>query len=183
MVYYQSWFGCKTIISSEDIVKTVIFWTYKPSLWPSPCKQQPHFWGVRLHSVCTMIPSWVTKGWVVMKISPKQLKVLMTLTLDSAIQYIHWTLDDLPSNYVWLQEYSRQSYFDYTELSLWPLLWKQKHIFHMTLWPMMVHIHTKSGYKRLCRSEDILGANYWQSNSNIPPSLPMEKLGGGGGGV
>ena len=74
MIYYQSTFGCKTITSSEDIVKTVIFWTYKPSLWPSPWKQQPHFFGGWDYTQqwCTTIPSWVTKGWVVEKISPRQ---------------------------------------------------------------------------------------------------------------
>ena len=34
MLYYQTGFGCKWTSSLEDIVKIVIFWIYKPSLWP-----------------------------------------------------------------------------------------------------------------------------------------------------
>ena len=34
MLYYQTKFGCKWTSSLEDIVNIVMFWLYKPSLWP-----------------------------------------------------------------------------------------------------------------------------------------------------
>ena len=34
MLYYHSEFGCNRTSSLEDIVEIVIFWLYKPSLWP-----------------------------------------------------------------------------------------------------------------------------------------------------
>ena len=34
VLYYQTMFGCKWTNNLEDIVKIVIFWSYKPLLWP-----------------------------------------------------------------------------------------------------------------------------------------------------
>ena len=34
MLYYQAELGCNRTSSLEDIVEIVIFWLYKPSLWP-----------------------------------------------------------------------------------------------------------------------------------------------------
>ena len=41
MLYNQSKSGCKQTSSLEYIIKTVIFWLYKPSLWPWRWTQEP----------------------------------------------------------------------------------------------------------------------------------------------
>ena len=46
MIYTQIEFGCKRLTGLEltkDIVETVIFWLYKPTLWPWPWRQNPIF--------------------------------------------------------------------------------------------------------------------------------------------
>ena len=46
MISYQIEFGCKRLIGLElikDIVETVIFWLYKPTLWPWPWTHNPFF--------------------------------------------------------------------------------------------------------------------------------------------
>ena len=46
MIYIQTEFGCKRLSGLElikDIVETVIFWLYKPTLWPWPWRQNPIF--------------------------------------------------------------------------------------------------------------------------------------------
>ena len=40
MMYHQTKFGCQGINSSDNIVARVIFWSYEPSLWPWPWRQQ-----------------------------------------------------------------------------------------------------------------------------------------------
>ena len=55
MLYYQTKFGCKWTSSLEDIVKIVIFWLYKPSLWLWHWTQWTNFfcmalWLMMLHN-------------------------------------------------------------------------------------------------------------------------------------
>ena len=46
----------------KDIVGTVIFWLYKPTLWPWSCRQNPIFsHDILAHGGCTIMPSLVTK--------------------------------------------------------------------------------------------------------------------------
>ena len=46
--------------------------------------------------------------------------------------------------------------------SLWLCPWRHKPIFWKTIWPMMMHPHTKFGSKRFSDSEDIVWTNvYW----------------------
>ena len=65
-IYIQIEFGCKRLTGLElikDIVETVIFWLYKPTLWPLNLKIESHFFA--WHSGwwwCTTIPNLVTKG-------------------------------------------------------------------------------------------------------------------------
>ena len=43
MLYYQTKFGCKRTSCLEDRVEIVIFWLYKPLLWPWHWRQLSHF--------------------------------------------------------------------------------------------------------------------------------------------
>ena len=45
--------------------------------------------------------------------------------------------------------------------------------FHIVLWHMMVHHHTKSGYRRLSTSENILQT---KTDRNVQPSLEKVTL-------
>ena len=70
VVYQQTKFGCKNIISSEDIVETVILWLYKPLWWPWPWRQYLNSFAWHSGSgLCTTIPALDTKSWAVQKIS------------------------------------------------------------------------------------------------------------------
>ena len=66
MIYHYIEFGCKRLICLKlikDIVETVIFWLYKPTLWPWPWRQNHSFFAWHSDSWgCTTIPSLVTKG-------------------------------------------------------------------------------------------------------------------------
>ena len=161
MIYHQTRFGWKRIISSEDVVKTVAFWLYT-SLWPWPWRQQPNcfawhgclWWRITITSLVQKIEQF-------RKHNPnKQLKFwtfAVSLTLNTAIQYFHWTL--------WLTMICHHTEFgckriisseDIVETVIFwlykPLLWlwpwrQQTHVFGMTLWPRMMHCHTKFAYK------------------------------------
>ena len=71
MLYYQTKFGWKWTSSLEDIVKIVIFWLYKPSLWPWPQWTNFSEWQSSLRC-CINTPGLVTKCSVVQKISSGQ---------------------------------------------------------------------------------------------------------------
>ena len=73
MQYYQTKSGCKWTSSLGDKVEIVIFWLYKPSLWPWHWTQQTNFsaWHFSLWC-CIIIPGPVTKCSVVQKISSRQ---------------------------------------------------------------------------------------------------------------
>ena len=67
MLYYQSKFGCKPTSSLEATTEIVIFWLYKPSLWPWHWTQWTNFSarnsGLRC---CITIPGLATKCSVVL---------------------------------------------------------------------------------------------------------------------
>ena len=70
MLYYQTKFGCKWTRSSEGRVEIVMFWLYKPSLWPCHWRQWINFSAWHSSSwCCIIIPSLVSKWSVVQKIS------------------------------------------------------------------------------------------------------------------
>ena len=56
MLYYQTKFTCKETSSLEDIAEIVIFWLYKPTLWPWHWRQWTNFsaW----HSAYDKTPSY-----------------------------------------------------------------------------------------------------------------------------
>ena len=55
--------------------------------------------------------------------------------------------------------------------------------FHKTLWLMIIHCHTKSGYKRLSSSGDTAPTKFWHKDSDQINSLhpTLLQLHGGGG--
>ena len=73
MLYYQTKFGCKPTSSLEDATEIVIFWLYKPSLWPWHWTQWTNFsaWHSGLW-FCISIPGLVTKCSAVQKILSRQ---------------------------------------------------------------------------------------------------------------
>ena len=73
MLYYQTKFGCKPTSSLKDTTEIVIYWLYKPSLWPWHWTLWINFsaWHSGLWC-CFIIPGLVTKCSVVPKISSGQ---------------------------------------------------------------------------------------------------------------
>jgi len=64
MIYTQIEFGCKRLIGLElikDIVETVIFWSYKPTLWP--WRQNPIFFlhDIPAHGGAPQCQVWLQK--------------------------------------------------------------------------------------------------------------------------
>ena len=73
MMYHQTKFGCQGIHSSETIVERVTFWSYEPSLWPLPRRQETHFSAWHSSSWCsTTMPSLATHCFAVQKIQSGQ---------------------------------------------------------------------------------------------------------------
>ena len=97
MLYYQTKFSCKPTSSLEDTTEIVIFWLYKPSLWPWYWTQWTNFsaWHSGLWC-CINIPGLVTKCSVVQKISSGQ-------TFPD-ILYLRCDLDIECSNPIFLQD-------------------------------------------------------------------------------
>ena len=124
MLYYQTKFGCKWTRSLEDREAIVIFWLYKPSLWPWYWRQLTNFSEWHSGSWCRItIPSLVSKWSAVQKISSRQTFInKLKLYCDFDIEYSHpifaqdtLVYDVVLSNQVWLQtdqlfrRYSRNS--------------------------------------------------------------------------
>ena len=98
MLYYQTKFSCKPTSSLEDTTKIVIFWLYKPLLWPWHWIQWTNSsaWHSGLWCWIT-IPDLVTKCSVVQKISSGQTfpafwTFAVTLTLNAVIPFFYRTL-------------------------------------------------------------------------------------------
>ena len=68
MLYYQTMFGCKQTSSLEDRVENVIFWLFKPSLWPWHWRQRTNFSAWHSGSwLCITISNFVWKWSAVPK--------------------------------------------------------------------------------------------------------------------
>ena len=93
----------------------------------------------------------------------------VTLTLIAVFQFFSQdtlAYDGVSSDQVWLprnqqfRRYSRKSYFDHMspccDLDLEN---RNQFFFHMTLWLIMLHHHTKFGNKTFCSSGDIIWTN------------------------
>ena len=112
MLYYQTKFGCKWTRSLEDREAIVIFWLYKPSLWPWYWRLLTNFSEWHSGSWCRItIPSLVSKWSAVQKISSGQsftniLNLRCDLDLDCnnpTFPQDTLTYDAVPSDKVWLQ--------------------------------------------------------------------------------
>ena len=106
MLYYQTKFGSKLTSSLEDATELLIFWWYKPLLWPWHWTQWTSF--SARHSglwCCITIPGLVTKSSVVQKILSRQ-----TFT---NILNLHCDLDLERSNPIFSQD------------TLWYQVWLQ----------------------------------------------------------
>ena len=98
MLYYQTKFGWKPTSRLEDTTEIVIFWLYKPLLWPRHWIQWTNF--SARHSglwCCITIPSLVTKCSAVQKISSRQtfthiFNICCDVDLKCIIQLFHRTL-------------------------------------------------------------------------------------------
>ena len=97
MLYYQTKFGCKPTSRLEDTTEIVIFWLYKPSLWPQHWTQWFNFsvWHSGFWS-CITIPGLATKCSVVQKIPSGQ-------TLTNMLN-LHCDLDFERSNPIFPQD-------------------------------------------------------------------------------
>ena len=107
-------FGCKPTSNLEDTTEIVLFWVYKPKLWPWHWTQWTNFsaWHSGLWS-CITIPGLVTNCPVVQKISSGEtLTNILNLCCDLDLQHNNSIFpqdtpayDAVLSNQVWLQTY------------------------------------------------------------------------------
>ena len=112
MLYRQTRFVCKPTSSLEDTTEMVIFWSYKPSLWPRHWTQWTNFsaWHCCLWC-CITIPGLATKYSVVQKISSgKTFTNIFNLHCDLDLERSNPIFpqdtpayDTVLSNQVWLQ--------------------------------------------------------------------------------
>ena len=150
ILYYQTKFGCKPISNLEDTTEIVIFWLYKPLLWPWHWTQWTNFslWHSGLWCRIT-IPSLAKKGSVVQKISSKQtctniLNRRCDLDFDRSNHiFPQDTLvyDGVLSNHVWFQTDQ--------QLAVTLTVKIVNQVFCMTHCPMISHHHTRLGKKWL----------------------------------
>ena len=128
LLYYQIKLGCKQTSSFEDIVEIVIFWLYKPSLWPWHRRHWTNVSAWHFGSWCSItIPSSVTKWPAVQKISSRQIFTnIFNLPCDFDLECSNPIFtqdtpayDAILANQVWLQtdlqirRYSRTRNFYY----------------------------------------------------------------------
>ena len=93
MLYYQTKFGCNQTSSLEGTTEIVIFWLYKPSLWPWYWTQWTNFsaWHSSLWC-CKTIPDLATKWFRRYHPDKHSLTFLtftVTLTLKAVIPFFH----------------------------------------------------------------------------------------------
>ena len=88
ILYYKTKFGCKLTCSLEDTTEIVIFWLYKPLLWPGHWTQWTN--SSAWHSglwCCITIQGLVTKCSVVQKIlSRKTFTDILNLHCDLVLK-------------------------------------------------------------------------------------------------
>ena len=172
ILYYQTKSGCKPTSSLADTTEIVIFWLYKPSLWPWRWTQWTTFsaWHSGLWR-CITIPGLATKCSVVQKILSRQ---TFTKILNLRCDLEHNSpvvpqgtppYDAVLPNQAWLQRdqqfrrYERKSYFDYISPHCDLDFEHNEPIFlHDTL-AYYMHDHTRFGDKMFCDSEDIVWTN------------------------
>ena len=149
MLYYRTKFVCKQSNSLEGIVKIVIFWLYKPLLWPWHWTQWTNSsaWHFGLWC-CITIPGLVTKCSVVQKISSRQtftniLNLHCDLDLACSNPIFHrtlcltmlyyqtkfgskWTssLEDIVKMDQQFRRYSKNSHIWLYQPLLWPRHWR-----------------------------------------------------------
>ena len=87
MLYYQTKFSCKPTSSLEDTTETVLFWLYKPSLWPWPWTQ----W--------TNCSAWHSGFWYCLAIPG-----LVTNAQDIVWTNVHWHFEPSLWPWPWLQQ-------------------------------------------------------------------------------
>ena len=90
LYYYQTKFGCKWTSSLEDTTEIVIFWLYKPLLWPWHWTQWTNFsvWHSGLWC-CKTIPSLVTKcSWFRIYSWDKHSLTIWTFTVTSSLNAV-----------------------------------------------------------------------------------------------
>ena len=111
MLYYQTKFVCKQTSGLEDIAEIVIFWLYKPLLWPWHWRQWTIFsaWHSGL-CCCITIPSLVAKYSAIQKYSSRQMFTnILNLCCDLDLKCSNPVFPHTPacdavlSNQLWLQ--------------------------------------------------------------------------------
>ena len=144
MLYYQTKFDCEKTSSLEDIVEIVIFWLYKPSLWPWHLRQWTNFsaWhsGSSPYQAIT-IPSLVTKCSAIQKVSSRQTFTdILNLCFDLGFEhsnpfFFHGTLHLMILHYQTkfgikqtssLEDRVDIVIFWLCKPSLWPWHWRQR---------------------------------------------------------
>ena len=114
MLYYQTKFGCKPTSNLDDTAEIIIFWLYKPSLWPWHWTQWTNFSACYSGLCCCIhITGLETKCSVVQKITSRQTFInISNLHCDLYLKCRNPIfLQDTPasgydaalSNQVWLQ--------------------------------------------------------------------------------
>ena len=161
MLDYQTKSGSKPTSSSEDTTEIVVFWLYKPLLWPWPWTQRTYF--SACHSglwCCTTTPGLVTKCSVLQKISSKQTFInILNLRCDLDLERSKYVFphgikasDAVLQNHVWSQ--TDQQFRRYSEnshilikyaITVTLTLKIVNHFFCMTLHLMIIHNYTKFG--------------------------------------
>ena len=94
MLYCQTKIGCKQTNSLEDIVKIVIFWLYKLSLWPWHWRQWTNFSArhIASSSLYTTIPN-LLKKWSSGSGDTEQIQSdTWHFNLNAVIPFFHRTL-------------------------------------------------------------------------------------------
>ena len=98
MLYYQTKFGCERTSSLEDRVEIVLFWLYKPSLWPWIEDSEPIFLHDTLaHNAALQYQVWYQNDLRFRRYHPDKHSLtswtfVMILTLNTVIQILHRTL-------------------------------------------------------------------------------------------
>ena len=150
MPYYKTKFGRKPTGSLEDTTEIVLFWLYRPLLWPWPWAQWTKF--SARHSglwCCITIPGLITKCSVVQKTSSGQtftniLNLHCDLDLECKNPFFQRTLRLMMPYY--------RTKFGYKWTSSLEDIVK----IHRTLWLMMLYYQTKSVCKWTSSLEDIV---------------------------
>ena len=130
MLYYWNKFGCKWTSSLEDIVKTVIFWLYRPPLWPWHWRYKLIFPQDTLtHDNSPQYQVWFLKKWLRGSGDTEQ------------------TWSDTPRKY-------HQDIQTFWTFAMTLTLNAVIPLFTSTLWFMMMYYQTKFGSKLTSSLED-----------------------------